>query len=78
MVAAAMEARMAIGLDDLVDDVLRRCPATFRVFLNYKLRCIGCPIACFHSIGEACRAHDVEPDAFLSALQAADGSQVSD
>lgn len=69
---------MAIGLDDMVDDVLRRYPATFRVFLNYKLRCIGCPVACFHSIGEACRAHDVEPAIFLSALQAAEGNQLSD
>lgn len=69
---------MTIGLDDMVDDVLHRYPATFRVFLDYKLRCIGCPIACFHSIDEACRAHDVEAAAFLAALQAMEGNQSSD
>lgn len=69
---------MTIGLDDMVDDVLRRYPATVRVFLDYKLRCIGCPIACFHSIDEACRAHAVEPRTFLSALEAMAGSQSSD
>ncbi len=69
---------MTICLDDMVDDVLRRRPATFRVFLNHKMHCIGCPIACFHSVGEACRIHHVEPTAFLSALQAADEGQVSD
>jgi len=69
---------MTIGLDDIVDDVLRRQPATFRIFLDYKMRCIGCPIARFHTIGEACRAHHVEPTAFLAALQAVEADQASD
>lgn len=69
---------MTIGLEDMVDDVLRRRPATFRAFLDHKMRCIGCPIACFHTIDEACRAHHVEPNAFLSALQTADRAQSSD
>jgi hybrid cluster-associated redox disulfide protein len=66
---------MTIGLDDIVDDVLRRRPATFRAFLDHGMRCIGCPIACFHTVGEACRAHHVDAAVFLSALEAIDGSQ---
>lgn len=68
---------MTIGIDDMVDDVLRRRPAMFRIFLDHKMRCIGCPIACFHTIDDACRAHHVEPEVFLSALQTADGDQSS-
>jgi hybrid cluster-associated redox disulfide protein len=68
---------MTIDLDDTVDEVLRRQPATFRIFLDYKMRCIGCPIARFHTIGEACRAHHVEPTAFLSALRAVDADYPS-
>jgi hybrid cluster-associated redox disulfide protein len=54
-----------------VDDVMRRWPVTIRVFLNYKMGCVGCPIACFHTVDDACREHGVERAAFLSSLQEA-------
>ncbi|WP_374304271.1 DUF1858 domain-containing protein [Ferrovibrio sp.] len=69
---------MAIGPDDIVDDVLHRRPAVIRVFLDHRMRCVGCPIACFHSIEDACRAHGIPPDPFLSALRQAAGGQDSD
>ncbi|WP_367182953.1 DUF1858 domain-containing protein [Ferrovibrio sp.] len=69
---------MAIELDDIVDDVLHRRPAIIRVFLDHRMRCVGCPIACFHSIDEACRAHSIAPETFLSALRLAAGGQDSD
>jgi hybrid cluster-associated redox disulfide protein len=53
----------------LVDDVMRRKPATIRVFLDFKMNCVGCPIASFHSIEEACHEHGVEVAAFLLALR---------
>ena len=46
---------MRVELSQFVDDVMRRWPATIRVFLNYRMRCVGCPIACFHTIEDACR-----------------------
>jgi hybrid cluster-associated redox disulfide protein len=52
-----------------VDDVMRLWPVTIRVFLDYKMGCVGCPIACFHTVDDACREHGVERAAFLSALQ---------
>ena len=51
-----------------VDDVMRRWPSTIRVFLEFRMRCVGCPIATFHSIDEACEEHDVDADAFLSRI----------
>jgi hybrid cluster-associated redox disulfide protein len=50
---------------------MRRWPATIRVFLDYKMRCVGCPIAGFHTLEEACRDHRQSPENLLVALEAA-------
>jgi hybrid cluster-associated redox disulfide protein len=60
--------RMLIRFEDSVDDVMNRWPQTIRVFLQFKMRCVGCPIACFHSVDDACREHGVDRDTFLRAL----------
>jgi hybrid cluster-associated redox disulfide protein len=65
---------MWIGFDTPVDDVMRRSPATIRVFLDFGMRCVGCPIACFHTVDDACREHDIGCDRFLDALRAAGGT----
>jgi hybrid cluster-associated redox disulfide protein len=65
-----MEQRMPIGFDDLVDDVMTGVPETIRVFLEFRMRCVGCPIACFHSVDDACREHGADRDLFLNALRA--------
>jgi hybrid cluster-associated redox disulfide protein len=43
-------------------------PATIRVFLDFRMGCVGCPIACFHTVDVACSDHHVDRDAFLKAL----------
>ena len=60
---------MPIEFDDLVDNVMRGAPETIRVFLQFRMGCVGCPIACFHTVGDACREHSVDRDEFLSALR---------
>jgi hybrid cluster-associated redox disulfide protein len=60
---------MPIGFDDSVHDVMTGWPATIRVFLDFKMGCVGCPIACFHTVEDACNEHDVDRDAFLKALR---------
>jgi hybrid cluster-associated redox disulfide protein len=32
------------------------------------MRCVGCPIACLHTVDDACREHGVDRDAFFKAL----------
>jgi hybrid cluster-associated redox disulfide protein len=61
---------MSIGFDDLVDDVMSRSPQTIRVFLQFRMRCVSCPIACFHTVDDASREHGVDRGAFLKALRA--------
>ena len=54
-----------------VDDVMQRWPATIRVFLDFSMNCVGCPIATFHSVEDACHEHGIDVAAFLRRLQAA-------
>jgi hybrid cluster-associated redox disulfide protein len=56
---------------DTVDSVMRRWPATIRVFIEHRMLCIGCPIGTLHTIEDACRAHDLDPDGFQEALSRA-------
>ena len=62
---------MAFGSHLLVDDVMTRWPATIRVFLDFKLGCVGCPIASFHSVDDACREHGIDAGSFIAALRGA-------
>jgi hybrid cluster-associated redox disulfide protein len=66
---------MTIETTHSVDDVMQRWPATIRVFLNHRMRCVGCPIACFHTVDDACREHKVDQAAFLADLRAAAASE---
>lgn len=62
---------MTIRPNRLVADVLSDAPATVRVFLDFHMRCVGCPIASFHTLADAAREHGVDLDRFLAALHAA-------
>ena len=68
---------MSIEATHTVDDIMRRWPVTIRVFLIHRMRCIGCPIACFHTVEDACREHGADCRRFLADLRAAvDGTLV--
>jgi hybrid cluster-associated redox disulfide protein len=54
--------------DMMVDQVMNRWPGTIRVFLDFRMGCVGCPIAAFHSVADASREHKVDPAGFLAAL----------
>jgi hybrid cluster-associated redox disulfide protein len=53
---------------------MRRWPTTIRGFIEFKMGCVGCPIAAFHSVADARREHRVDQAGFLGALQAVTGS----
>jgi hybrid cluster-associated redox disulfide protein len=54
--------------DMMVDNVMRRWPCTIRVFLDFRMACVGCPIGAFHSIEEACVEHGIDASIFVSKL----------
>lgn len=54
-----------------IDQVLNEYPAAAQVFLTWGMHCVGCPIARFESIAEACRIYQRPLDRFLAELQIA-------
>jgi hybrid cluster-associated redox disulfide protein len=50
---------------------MRRWPATIRVFMAFRMNCIGCPIGGFHTLWDACEEHGLDPGVVLEALDAA-------
>jgi hybrid cluster-associated redox disulfide protein len=61
-----------VTLDTAVEEVMRRAPATIRVFLRLRLQlCVGCPVGAFHSVADAARHHGLAPEALLADLRAA-------
>jgi hybrid cluster-associated redox disulfide protein len=59
--------------DMAVEQVMTHWPASIRVFLDFRMSCVGCPISSFHSISEASREHRIDGHAFLVALRTAAG-----
>lgn len=57
-----------IGADMTVDEIMRRWPATIRVMIRHHMLCIGCPIAIFHTVADACDAHAIGLEAFSAEL----------
>ena len=60
-------------LDMTVEQVMNRWPDSIRVFLDFKMSCVGCPIASFHSVDEASREHQIDGSAFVAALRSGTG-----
>src|SRR6188472_2310460 len=64
-----MQDETQVGLGMTVDEVMRLWPATIRVFLDFRMGCVGCPIATFHTVADTCREHRVNRETFLAALR---------
>lgn len=54
-----------------VFEIMDTWPETISVFLQFKMLCVGCSVAPFHTIEEACMEHEISEDAFRDALQSA-------
>lgn len=61
---------MKARLDDTLsmDAIMRAWPETIRVILQHHMLCVGCPIAPFHTVADACREHGVDRALFLRDL----------
>lgn len=66
-----MKPVVPFGDGTTVDEIMRLCPETIRVFLDYRMRCVGCPIGCFHTIRDAAREHHADEQRFRDDLMAA-------
>ncbi|MER8963315.1 DUF1858 domain-containing protein [Mesorhizobium sp. M0959] len=66
-----MKQRSSINSDMVVDEIMRKWPATVAVVVNYRMLCVGCPIGSFHTVAEACREHRINQTCFILDLESA-------
>lgn len=61
-------------LDDpdlTLDRLMSLWPDTIGVFIRHKMLCVGCLIAPFHTVIDACAEYGLDEDAFRAELQEA-------
>lgn len=65
-----MPQQLSIRADTLMEEVMRVNPATISLLIHDRIHCVGCVLACFHSVDYAAREHNRDCDALLAALNA--------
>ncbi|HLJ21608.1 MAG TPA: hypothetical protein VKU84_15485 [Stellaceae bacterium] len=65
-------------LDQAVEDIMGRWPATARVFIRRKMACVGCIMAPFQTLAAAARAYHVPESELLVEMQAAAAGDLED
>jgi len=63
-----MDHEHAFPYDMTMDELMQRWPKAVGVLLDFKMLCVGCPIATFHTITDACDEHGISEDEFRGAL----------
>ncbi|WP_434781323.1 DUF1858 domain-containing protein [Aminobacter carboxidus] len=58
-----------------MDDIMRASPGTIHVVLKHRMLCVGCPIAPFHTMSDACREHSVDEPLFVDHIKCEIGSK---
>lgn len=52
-------------------DLMTAWPGTIPVFVRHRMLCVGCLIAPFHTIADACAEYGLDEAEFAAELQAA-------
>ena len=55
--------------DTNVDELVTRYPSTARVFVEHRMFCVGCEIARFESLAEACQIYHKPLEPLLTDLR---------
>ena len=66
--AVGMTTSRAVNGSDTVASVLVRLPHAARLLLDHGMHCVGCAIAPFETLEEACAIYDVSLDRLLGEL----------
>ena len=57
-----------ITKDTIIADILTVAPNSAPLFQSIGMHCLGCAMASGETLGEACAAHGVDADEFLTNL----------
>ena len=60
----------AIAKDMLIGKLITEHPEIIDTLMDAGMHCLGCPSSRGETVEEACMVHGVDPDEFLSALNA--------
>lgn len=52
-------------------ELMSAWPAIIPVFMHHRMLCVGCLVASFHTVEDACAAYGLSQDAFRAELRAA-------
>lgn len=71
-----MARKSRVDPDLSMDQIMRAWPQTIPVILDNRMFCVGCPIAEFHTITDACAEHGIDEAEFTAQLDAVVGEEV--
>jgi len=54
-----------------ITETVMKFPETVNVFMNFGMHCLGCAAARFENIDQGARAHGIDVDALIAALNEA-------
>jgi len=57
--------------DTPLNELIADWPETVEVFFRHQMLCVGCLVAPFHTVTDACKEYGLEIDAFYAELTAA-------
>ena len=61
--------REMVNPDEMVSALLTRHPQAARVLVNHGMHCVGCAIARFETLAEACAVYGVPVERLLDELR---------
>ena len=61
-----------------VAEIMTISPSTIRLFIEWHLHCIGCPIAPFHTLDNAAFEHGIVAGDLIAAVEAAIRADLKD
>ena len=61
---------MEIKRETLIAEIVENCPQAMPAFQAIGMHCMGCAMASGETLEQACYAHGVDPDWFVTELKA--------
>ena len=61
---------MEFTRETMISEIVEKCPQAMPAFQAIGMHCMGCALASGENLEQACFAHGVDPDEFISYLEA--------
>ena len=61
---------MEITKETLISEIVENCPEAMPAFQAIGMHCMGCALASGENVEQACAAHGVDADEFITSLAA--------